>query len=379
MGDVAIKILFVASGMFGHMDFGGLGFVHLSQALSERGHAVTWLSFGQQVDRLRNAGCAADNFPEISQLTLRPIESLRQSELYPKVQERRVASLARLLNWLRAHKPDVVFIDRLLVCAGLAIEQLQIPYIAVGTPGGHWRFTDCVVTKRVNVHPQAQPVASYQQYGETLKQALSWKDGNLSSAWIRSPYCNLHFLSSQFYAHVGEQKSGKRLGISFGNQGDVTHLKTLAENLILNEPAGLGVNIFAGRNMEIHEHFLGMARHADVQVFDWIDFSTLMPDLSCMVFLGGVGSIWHCIEHGVPMVIAPGYIGDQLENARRIQVLGLGLHLKDDEISSQAALDAIVQVTQGALYSGRIARFSARENYTDTLNSFCERTARRDF
>jgi UDP:flavonoid glycosyltransferase YjiC (YdhE family) len=379
--------------MFGHMDFGGLGFVQLSKALSARNHVVTWLSFGPQVDRLRNLGCAAESFPEIAQFALLPFDSLKQIELRPEMHQRRILSLERFLNWLRAHKPDVVFIDRLLVCAGLALEQLGIPYIAVGTPGGHWRFADSAVPKRTNVHPQPQPVTSYQQYGEALKHALSWTSGDLNSAWIRSPYCNLHFMNSQFYAHIGEKKTanilhhtpgkavlrGKRLGISFGNQGDVTRLKTLAENLILNGPADLGVNIFAGGNTEIQAHFLDMARHADVQVFDWVDFSILMPALSCLVLLGGVGSIWHCIEHGVPMVIAPGYIGDQLENAQRIEALGLGLHLKDDDLASQTTLDAISQIARGPTHYEKVARFAARENYTDTMNSFCERTAQRDF
>lgn len=385
-----VKVLFVASGQVGHIDFGGGGFVHLDKAFRDQGHETSWFSFGDQVTRLRELGCSAADLPDIARINLLPITRPEEVAVFSTLHERRITALRRFLTQVKAHRPDLMVIDRLLVGAGLAADQLEIPYVAVGTPGGHWRFDVDKDLGHVNVHPAPGPVESYQAYGEVLKRDVSWSQGELDSGWLRSPYCNLHFMGASFYGHIDDSGSanifnhkeraapGTRIGFSFGNQGNTGRLKQLAEHVITETSAGAGISIFAGANEELRAHFAQLSHTRDVRVYPWIDFATVIPELACLAFLGGVGSIWHCIERGIPMVAAPGHIGDQLENARRISATGIGLHLA--ETSPAAALPAMLQqIIIERPYDRGLAEFRAQENYSDTMESFAERAARLAF
>ncbi len=375
------------------MDFGGLGFVRLSQALSGRGHSVRWWSFGPQVERLNAHNCPAEDHPDMAHFALLPIDSADKIHHYPKVYDNRINALRHFLARLQAFKPDLIFVDRLLVGAALAIEQTEIPYFAVGTPGGHWRFADRVEPKRINIHPQNTAVEPYREYGGALKRTLSWSNGDITSAWVRSPLGNLHFMSRDFYPPTGSDQSislfhhrppappysGNRLGVSFGNQGSSQGLKDLTTALIQNGPRDLGIDVFAGNDTDTRRHFQSLSETADLRVFGWTRFAGRMPDLSGLMFLGGVGSIWHCLNHAIPMVVAPGYIGDQLHNAQRVAALGLGLHLRDCDLTDPDQLRAIGQLAQSDSLRDKIASFVHPDSFDETMASFCDKVGARQF
>lgn len=383
-------VLFVASRQIGHMDFGGLGFVRLDAAFRAQGHETSWLSIGEQVNRLRNQGCIATDVPEVAQLTLLPIEHPADIATYPAHQENRIAALGRFLERVKELRPDLMIIDRLLVGAGLVADQLEIPYVAVGTPGGHWRFEVNHERGQVDIHPAPGPIESYRAYGDVLKRDLGWTRGELASGWLRSPYCNLHFMGRSFYGHVAETRTanilhhkpaaapGTRIGISFGNQGNQERLHQLTEGVIQGLPAGVGINLFVGQDEALRAHFSRLSDGRDVKVHQWVDFSLAMPDLACLVFLGGVGSIWHCMDQGIPAITVPGHIGDQLENARRVAATGIGLHIDADLPAEE--LPAILERTVKERPLGHaISDFKAKTNYSDTMESFVERASRLAF
>jgi UDP:flavonoid glycosyltransferase YjiC (YdhE family) len=85
-----------------------------------------------------------------------------------------------------------------------------------------------------------------------------------------------------------------------------------------------------------------------------------------------VGTIWQCIEHSVSMLIIPGNIGDQYFNAERIQMLGLGVHLKESDLENDL-LPIIHQCIESTQYQTYSNKSKANNNYTDTLVSACEK------
>ncbi|MGH1417058.1 MAG: glycosyltransferase [Pelagimonas sp.] len=350
------------------------------------------MTFGPQIARLRSHGCKVANVEEIELLKLGALNSVAQVAQHPKVQNRRITALKSFLQRLQTSKPDLVIMDRLLIGAQLAVQQLDIPYLSIGTPGGYWRFDDRSTLTRANIFQENKPITSYQKYSETLKRSLAWPRGGFGSAWVHSPYGNLHFMPSDFYPSQPDQKSrslhhhstcaapktGHRLGLSFGNQGDISRFQSLVETLIENRPSGLGVDIFAGSNQEVKAHFDAFTHQSDMRVFGWTEFSKVMPNLSSLVFLGGVGSIWHCIEHGIPMMIAPGHTGDQVINAQRVAALGMGLHL-DDGQDDKATLASVMDLSRLQVFSTTVAAYAAPEKYSTTLEGYCDRIGLFDF
>jgi hypothetical protein len=367
------------------MDFGGLGFLRLSQKIEAAGHSSVWITYGDQVARLRGHGCDVEQAGDLNRLRLMPMPHIDDIAKNPAGHDGRVASLRRVMERIAQHRPDMVFIDRLLVGAGLAVAQLDLPYAAMGTPGGYWRFFPDPAQGHLNIHPWPEPVQEYHNLGERLKDELGWQKGGLDSGWLRSPYLNVQFLPTRFYAHVNDPASisihnhtapalapsVRRIGVSFGNQGCTEHLLRLTEALIANIPEGNGVSLFLGNHPDLHAHFHSVSRGKDVELHQWIEFNTVMPGLSSFLFLGGVGTIWHCLQNGVPMIVAPGFIGDQLENARRIAALGLGAHMAEDQPCEDIA--AIVQrVTMDADIRNRLAEAREPASFSHTMDSFFE-------
>jgi hypothetical protein len=367
------------------MDFGGLGFLRLSQTLEAHGHRCTWITFGDQVARLSSHGCDVEEEPGLRRLALMPMRHVEDIAQNPAMHADRVAGLSRVLTRIAQHRPDIVLIDRLLVGAGLAAAQLDLPYVAMGTPGGYWRFFIDPAQERVNIHPCPAPVQKYRDLGERLKDELGWQKGGLDSGWLRSPHLNAHFLPTRFYEHVDDPASVsihthttpaaapevRRIGVSFGNQGRREHLSRLTEALIANMPEGQGASLFMGNHPDLQMHFQSISRGKDVDLHRWIDFNSVMPGLSSFLFLGGVGTIWHCLQNGVPMIAAPGFIGDQLENARRIADMGFGAHIAEDQPVEE--ITAIVQsVTTDAEIRKRLAQAREPSSFSHTMDSFLE-------
>jgi UDP:flavonoid glycosyltransferase YjiC (YdhE family) len=133
-GSNSIKALFLVSGAYGHMDFGGLGFLRLSQKLEAEGHSCVWISCGDQVTRLRVHGCQVEEERLLNQLSLMQMRQIEVLEKNHALREDIIAALGRVRQRMAQHRPDVVFIDRLLVGAGLAAAQLDLPYAAIGKP-----------------------------------------------------------------------------------------------------------------------------------------------------------------------------------------------------------------------------------------------------
>lgn len=375
-----MNILCIASAGTGHLDFGGMGFVKLAKKLMARGHEVTWISSQQQVERLHSFGFSAEYQPVIDALNLNyfipanAFDSSRQNYLWLMQQIRLFHAL------IASRKPALILFDRLLTYAAMAAEELGIPYASVGTPGGHWR------KDQNGTHPSDAPVEEYRQWGEKIKNDLGWSKVRLDSFWVNSPLLNISFIGKDFYTsppgtpsaqvyHFTDRprSGGSRFGVSFGNEGIETILKLFMECLFRHNWVHDPLDIFLGNKEHLLHELQPKYSSECVQFHEWVDFSEHFPELKCLTFFGGIGTLWHCIDNYLPMLIVPGLIGDQLYNARTVSRLGLGECFQVNENKCESLRPVLDRLDDTSGYREKIAALRSMDNYSDTMETICER------
>ena len=364
------------------MDFGGAGFIMLAKALKTRGADVHWFSFGPQVERLQAAGCDATPAPDVLRLILRPFSPDRETTEFSERHQARINGLQRLRGKIEAFTPDFILFDRLLAFGGLLAEEIGVPYAAIGTPGGAWRFFERT-PKGVDIHPARDGVDEYRRYAAALHADLGWRgNAEVESGWLSSPVLNLHFLPQDFYASPNasdaasvfhhhphqENLSNGRLGVSFGNQGDPAALLTLLRHTVDQKLAPFPIEVFAGTNDVLKRELRAAYSSDEVTVHDWVDFDAHFARLDRLAFLGGVGTIWRCLDHQVAMLITPGHVGDQLENARRVDALGLGVCVEPAKVTADTVADALSKL-ENDTFRTRLKKAGSPARYSDTMES----------
>ncbi|MEE8428416.1 MAG: hypothetical protein V3S33_02810 [Gammaproteobacteria bacterium] len=376
-----MKILCIVSAGTGHLDFGGMGFVKLAKKLMARGHEVTWIGGQQQIGRLRPFNFDVEDQTAIDVLTLNNFVSAtdigENSERYLSL----LQHVHYFQNLIASHKPGLILFDRLMAYAAMVAEGLGIPYAAVGTPGGYWRLDDA------GTHPSDAPVQAYSQVGEAIRNDLGWGKGSLNSFWVNSPLLNICFIGKDFYrtppafpsasvhhfADKPAQSAGARFGISFGNQGNESILKIFTECLIRQQLVREPLDIFLGNNEKLFNELQPKYQTKSIQFHRWVDFSKHFPELKCLAFFGGIGTIWHCIDNYLPMLIVPGMAGDQLYNGGIVSERGLGECLPMVENSYKRLRPILARLGVAKGYHENITALRSKQNYSDTMESVCER------
>ena len=83
------------------------------------------------------------------------------------------------------------------------------------------------------------------------------------------------------------------------------------------------VDIFTGDRKEILQTLAGLVG-TNITKHGWVDFTKEFTRLRGLAFLGGVGTLWECINQNIPMLIGPSITGDQLFNGNVVSKLGMG-------------------------------------------------------
>jgi hypothetical protein len=380
-----LKILCIACGGTGHLDFGGLGFVRLARKLVALGHEVIWISSQKQVERLRAFGFAAEQQPVVDALSLNhfiPANAI-------SVQAGNYLQLLQRLHYFRAlirsRKPGLILFDRLLAYAAMAADDAGIPYVSVGTPGGYWRLS------KSGTLPSTVPVQEYRDLGSAIKSDLRWEKGSLDSFWINSPLLNICFVGKDFYAtppevpsatvhHFAErpiQVAGTRFGVSFGNSGHEPILKSFTKCLIRHKGVREPIDIFLGNKEQLLRELQAKYQSEQIRLHGWVDFSRHFPELKCLAFFGGIGTVWHCLDNFLPMLVVPGMVGDQRYNGHIISQLRLGECFLVNENVCESLRPVLARFTGAQeLYKEKIAALRSRDRYSDTLETIGDRLMR---
>jgi rhamnosyltransferase subunit B len=83
---------------------------------------------------------------------------------------------------------------------------------------------------------------------------------------------------------------------------------------------------------------------ADVQHFDYVPFSKILPRAAAVVHHGGIGTTAQAIAAGIPQVIRP-MAYDQPENAIRVERLGIGASLRPKEFNAASLVGKLNRLT----------------------------------
>jgi hypothetical protein len=260
-------------------------------------------------------------------------------------------------------------------------EQLEVPCAAIGTPGVYREI------RGGSLHAIDGPASAYLALGEMVRQRLGWHQGTLSSAWAVSQFLNVCFLGRSFYdsgagsgfpavyvdhfdTPPAESVLRTRFGVSFGNTGRPHSLISFIEALLSSGRSTPPLEIYTGRRTEVRLELERRFAGAPVRIYEWVRFANHFPGLRAVAFYGGVGTVWACVNHGVPMWLVVGNAGDQRLNGEAVARLGLGEVVVGGNADAATLRDSIERLcAREAMYAENIVRFRRSENFTDTLES----------
>lgn len=370
-----MKILCILSEFPGHIDFGGMGFLRLAKVMKNLGHEVVWAAAPEHLSKIKESGFNKFLFTHTAALHMRPFFTPESISTYSKEFEKRIELIKRTHITIKQMNPDIILIDRVLQFGFLISEQLQIPTVSIGSPGGYWAKSES------GVRNMATPITSYIEVGEKLKEKLNWNKGRLTSLWGYSSYLNICFLGKSFYqnkelknaAYVNhfnqKPKDTERgsFGISFGNSGPPEAMMQPLQYLLQIREAFSSIEVFTGTQTHIYKTLKNQFG-STINLHGWVSFSDYFTTIKGLAFYGGVGTLWECLNYNVPMLVIPTRVGDQAWNGNAIERLGLGQCLV-----ATNNRDEIVKKTQNILhinsYQANINEFKKPENYTDTMES----------
>ena len=96
---------------------------------------------------------------------------------------------------------------------------------------------------------------------------------------------------------------------------------------------------------------------ANVVLETFVPHSSVLPHAAAIVTQCGLGTVMKALAHGVPLVCIP-LVGDQADNAARVQALGAGVRLSSDAAPSQIRT-AIAQVLTDRAFRLGAQRFAS--------------------
>ncbi len=373
-----MRVACIVSPGRGHLDFGGSGFIKLAEQLCSRGHEIKWITTQKQADRLGDGPWQLDILPTQS-LDLQPFNLPARIQQYPSRYQCHLQAMQNLDTLLRSFRPHLVLIDRILALAAGVVQRLEIPWVSLGKPSGWW------VSTANGVLPSSTPIASYQTVCEQIKHDLAWSGVSVDSLWANSPHLNISFLGRNFYA--GTNTSGfpsayvnhfevantaeprSHFGLSCGNTGDPAPFVQAIRYLAELTAKDFQLDFFIGDRLEIEQQTRKFTNNPFIHVHRWVDFNLFFPLLKFLIFPGGNGTLWQCVNHFVPMLVVPSNVGDQYYNACVVNRLNLG-HCNNPQTLARHNIQAIVdQLCRDSTYKDNITNFRGQQNYTHTMES----------
>ena len=320
-----MKIVCLLSRGKGHIDFGGMGFLKIALALKNEGNEVIFYTTENQIPFLESHGLKCVLVKNTDWLWL-----YRDDFNYAESDKNFFVGLKFIELSLQREKPDLVLVDRLLGLANGMLDHLKLPYISIGTPGGNWQKIGKSILPGLSAH-------NHNGTKELFIERLHWPYKVLS-AWCPSPYLNIVFVGKEFYPHHHFENT------LFVNHFDYT---------ITKNKEGIGLSLGSGTsdNKKMAQAFVDACQHLNpdqkirlygkdkfteefvkeipsdylnkLELRGFVDFKTEMQSLKYMIFPGGIGTLWYCLDNNVAPIIVSGEIHDQNYNESQIKELGL--------------------------------------------------------
>jgi UDP:flavonoid glycosyltransferase YjiC (YdhE family) len=102
---------------------------------------------------------------------------------------------------------------------------------------------------------------------------------------------------------------------------------------------------------------------ANVVLESYVPHGSVLPHAAAIVTQGGLGTVMKALAHGVPLVCIP-LVGDQSDNAARIETLGAGVRLSVDAEADpiRSAIERVLADERFRLGAQRVARAIAGDD-----------------
>ncbi|QEU96263.1 activator-dependent family glycosyltransferase [Streptomyces kanamyceticus] len=92
----------------------------------------------------------------------------------------------------------------------------------------------------------------------------------------------------------------------------------------------------------------------NVRAVDFVPLDALLPSCSAIIHHSGSGTTQTALAHGVPQVVVPALLFDNLLKARRIEEAGAGLHVREGQAPTATTLrDMLVRVLEEPSFTRR--------------------------
>jgi UDP:flavonoid glycosyltransferase YjiC (YdhE family) len=277
-------------------------------------------------------------------LAMLPVSMMEQSgRMVPLVQES-----------LRAEGAGCVVCDGMFLWARMAARQLEIPCVALsptyamnahfsvyGASASHSPSWAALVGRHTRLEPAPLTIVflprAFQPAGETFDERFLFVGPSLQARRHDQGTLPLAQLGTQPLLYIS-------LGTTFNNQvafyqlcfdafGDTPWQVVLSHGTRI-EPAALG---------PIPGNFLVAPQVPQLEI---------LPRTEVFVSHGGMGSVMESLACGVPLVVVP-HILEQEVTARRVQELGLGLALDSTTLTADQLREAVAQVAGDGAFRTR--------------------------
>jgi UDP:flavonoid glycosyltransferase YjiC (YdhE family) len=103
----------------------------------------------------------------------------------------------------------------------------------------------------------------------------------------------------------------------------------------------------------------------------YASYSQIFPKAAVIVHQGGSGTTGQAMRAGSPMLVVP-YGWDQPDNARRVQRLGVGLHLSRSNYSAETAVAALERLLGDATFAMRAHEVAGKMQHENGLTAACD-------
>lgn len=104
-----------------------------------------------------------------------------------------------------------------------------------------------------------------------------------------------------------------------------------------------------------YENDVLLNKPSNVEIRKWFPQQDLLghPNVKLFITQAGLQSVEEAISNEIPLLALP-FLGDQYRNARKIEELGIGLHLNYGKLSTKQLKDAIIEILHNPGYKQRL-------------------------
>ncbi len=108
-----------------------------------------------------------------------------------------------------------------------------------------------------------------------------------------------------------------------------------------------------------------------VRHFDYIPFSILLDRAAALVHHGGIGTCAQAMKAGIPQLVMP-MAHDQFDNARRIEMLGLGYSMRQARYLKSAVAEKLRRLVNAESVRARCREVAAKLRAANPLSDICD-------